>query len=161
MSQVDCFLKIDGIEGDSQNVQHKGEIAVQSWSWGETMPLNSGSGAGAGKVNVNLQPFEFTMFTSKASPKLFLAAASGQILKTATLTCSRPGQKMPEGFLKITLSDVVVSSFGTSSDTSNLIDRLTLSYAKIMYEFTPHKADGSPDTVVKAGWDVKENKASD
>ncbi|MBC7824388.1 MAG: type VI secretion system tube protein Hcp [Candidatus Parcubacteria bacterium] len=122
------------------------------------MLSSSGSGAGAGKVN--LQPFQFMMPTSKASPKLFLAGASGQPLKTATLTCRQSGQKARE-FLKITLSDVLVSSFGTSSDTSVPVDQLSLSYTKIVYEFTSQKADGSLDTIVKAGWDVKANKASD
>jgi len=160
MSQIECFLKIDGIDGESQDVQHKGEIAIQSWSWGESqsIPSSSGSGAGAGKVN--LQPFQFTMLTSKASPKLFLAGASGQRLKTAALTCRQSGQKGIE-FLKITLSDVLVSSFGTSSDASVPVDQLSLSYAKIVYEFTPQKADGSLDVTVKSGWDVKANKASD
>ncbi len=159
MSQVEYFLKIDGIEGDSQNVRHKGEIEVQSWSWGESQSgtANSGSGAGVGKVT--LQPFQFTLHTSKASPKLFLAGASGQHLKTATLIGRQSGQEAIE-FLKITLSDVLVSSFGTSSDTSAPVDQLSLSYAKIVYEFTPQKADGSPDKIVKAGWDTKANKAS-
>ena len=65
-------------------------------------------------------------------------------------------------FLKITLTDVLVSSFGTSSASSDQlpIDHFSLSYAKIVYEFTPQKADGSPDEIVKAGWDMKANKAN-
>lgn len=30
MSQIECFLKIDGIEGESQDAQHKDKIAIQS-----------------------------------------------------------------------------------------------------------------------------------
>lgn len=159
MSQADCFLKIDGIEGESQDAQHKGEIEVQSWSFSESQSGSLNSGSGAGKVN--LQPFQFAMSTSKASPKLFLAGATGQRLKTATLTCRRSGQKGLE-FLKITLSDVSVSSFGTSGASSDQlpIDQMSLSYAKIVYEFTPQKADGAPDAIVSAGWDVKAGKAS-
>jgi type VI secretion system secreted protein Hcp len=158
MSQV-CFLKIDGIEGDSLDKQHKGEIEVLSWSWGESQSTPSpGGGAGAGKVN--LQDAQFTMLTSKASPKLFLAGASGQRFKAATLTCRRSDQSTPV-FLKITLSDVLVSSFSTNGASSEQlpIDQLSLNYSKIVYEFIPQKPDGSPDTAVKAGWDVKGNKA--
>ena len=43
------FLKIDGIDGDSTSVQHKGEIDVQSWSWGVTQ-TGSSSGGGGGAV---------------------------------------------------------------------------------------------------------------
>ncbi len=158
MSQGDCFLKIDGIEGESQDAQHKGEIEVQSWSFSESQSISSNPGGGAGAGKVNLQPFQFTLATSKASPKLFLAGASGQHLKTATLTCRRSGQKGLE-FLKITLSDVLVASFATSGAASDQlpIDNLSISYAKIVYEFTPQKADGSPDAIVKLGWDVVKN----
>ncbi len=159
MSQL-CFLKIDGIEGDSQDKQHKGEIEVLSWSWGESQSTSSpGGGAGAGKVA--FQDVQLTMLTSKASPKLFLAGASGQRFKSATLTCRRSEQSAQE-FLKITLSDVLVSSFGTSGTNSDQLptDQLSLNYAKIVYEFTPQKPDGSIDTPVRAGWDVKANKAN-
>lgn len=162
MSQIDCFLKIDGIEGESQDAQHKGEIEVQSWSFSENQSTSSNSGGGAGAGKVTLQPFQFNLQTSKASPKLFLAGASGQRFKTATLTCRRSGQKAQD-FLKITLSDVLVASFGTSGASSDQlpIDQMSLSYRAISYEFTPQKADGSLDTSLKTGWDMKTNKASD
>ena len=31
---VDMFLKIDGIDGDSTDKKHKGEIELLSFSWG-------------------------------------------------------------------------------------------------------------------------------
>ena len=47
---VDFFLKIDGIEGESQDKTHKNEIQLESWSWGQS---NTGSmGAGGGRVVV-------------------------------------------------------------------------------------------------------------
>ena len=36
MAQVDYFLKIDGVDGESGDDKHKGEIEVESFSWGET-----------------------------------------------------------------------------------------------------------------------------
>ena len=36
MALVDYFLKIDGIEGESQDSKHSKEIELESWSWGET-----------------------------------------------------------------------------------------------------------------------------
>ncbi len=43
MSQSDFFLKIDGIEGESTDDKHKGELEIQSWScngkiWAEPNP---------------------------------------------------------------------------------------------------------------------------
>ncbi len=34
MALVDYFLKIDGIQGESQDKTHKNEIEIESFSWG-------------------------------------------------------------------------------------------------------------------------------
>jgi type VI secretion system secreted protein Hcp len=49
MAAVDYFLKIDGIEGESLDEKHKGEIDVLSWSWGESQegPTTGGGGGPA------------------------------------------------------------------------------------------------------------------
>src|SRR5213593_2324488 len=85
MAAVDYFLKLDGIEGESQDAKHKGEIDLESWSWGETQTgtMHAGGGGGAGKVQ--MQDFHFVMKVNKSSPKLMLACASGEHIKSATL----------------------------------------------------------------------------
>src|SRR5262245_44836400 len=107
----DWFLKIDGIDGESQDSAHKGEIEVLSWSWGvvhEGAPGPGGGGGGAsGKPS--FQDFHFVAHISKASPKLFLSCATGVHHKDALLTGRRAGAKASE-FLKYKLADVQVSS---------------------------------------------------
>jgi len=51
MAVVDYFLKIDGIDGESQDSKHKGDIELESFSWGATQAGTSsyGGGMGAGK----------------------------------------------------------------------------------------------------------------
>ena len=51
MALVDYFLKLDGIEGESPDSKHKGEIAVESWSWGETQSGSHGFGGGGGAAS--------------------------------------------------------------------------------------------------------------
>ena len=46
MATVDFFLKIEGIEGESEDRAHKGEIEILSWSWGVTNAGTSGGGGG-------------------------------------------------------------------------------------------------------------------
>ena len=36
MAAADFYLKIDGIDGESEDSKHTKEIEVQSWSWGES-----------------------------------------------------------------------------------------------------------------------------
>src|SRR6478609_7505490 len=96
MPQADYFLKIDGIDGESQDDSHKNEIHLVGFNWGESQEgaADAGGGATAGKVKMN--NFTFTMETNKASPKLFLACANGQAIKEATLTCRKAGESQQE-----------------------------------------------------------------
>ena len=48
MAQVDYFLKIDGIDGESTDAKHKGEIDLQSWGFGASQSGTMHSGGGGG-----------------------------------------------------------------------------------------------------------------
>lgn len=72
----DAFLKIEGIDGESVDKTHKGEIEIQSLGWGASDPGSVSSGGGAGSGKVSVQDFHFTMSMTKASPALMLACAT-------------------------------------------------------------------------------------
>ena len=156
---VDYFLRIDGIEGESTDSKHKGEIDVQSWSWGESASASAGGGGGgAGKVQ--MQDFAFTARLSKASPALLLACASGKHLKSAVLTGRKAGKGQHE-FLTFSLSDLLVSSYqagGSEGDEVGPMDAVSLNFSKIAVEYKL-SANGKLGDSVRAGWDVKQNKA--
>src|ERR1700746_2806861 len=128
MSQTDFFLKIDGIEGESHDAYHKGAIDVESWNWGQTQPISNHSGGpSAGKVE--METFFCTLKHCKASPKLFLASATGECFKKARLICRKAGGH-PHVFWTMTLYDVVVTSFSVDGGLATSIpaDRLSLDF---------------------------------
>ncbi len=154
---VDMFLKLEGIAGESRDAKHKDEIEIESFSWGAT---RDPAVRAAAKVKVALQDFHFTMPVSKASPQLMLACASGKHLKQATLTARKAGKGQQE-YLLYKLSDVLVSSYQTGGTRGGEqpIDQISLNFSRVEVEYRPQKPDGSLGAAVKAGWDVKANKA--
>ena len=155
---VDYFLKLDGIPGESTDAKHKNEIDTLAFSWGVSQSGSSGPGGGGGAGKAVFDDLLVVARTSKASPLLWLACASGQHLKSAVLTCRRPG-KSPVEFLKITLSDVMISSYELDgSDEESPLDQFGLAYAKIVTEYMPVDPTGKTLPAVKAGWDLKANK---
>jgi type VI secretion system secreted protein Hcp len=160
MAVVDYFLKLDGIEGESQDHKHKGEIDVESWSWSEQQTGTHSGGGGGGAGKVAMQDFHFVMKVNKASPKLMLACADGEHIKKAVLTCRKAGKEQQE-FLKITMSDLLVSSYQTGGSAKGdlvPLEQISLNYAKIEFEYKEQKPDGTLGGAVKSGWDVKANK---
>ena len=161
MAVVDYFLKIAGIDGESKDNAHKGEIDIESWAWGESQsggPV-SGAGAGAGAGKVTMNDFSFVMKLNKASPKLFLACAKGEHIKSAWLTARRAGGKQTDYFLKWTFADLLISSYQTGGTESvSPTDQVSFNFSKIEVEYKEQKPDGTLAPSIKAGWDLKMNK---
>ena len=160
MAQVDYFLKIEGIEGESKDHKHKNEIDLESWSWGETNSGTGHTGGGGGGGKVQMQDFHFVMKMNKASPKLFLACANGEHLKKAVLTCRKAGKDQQE-YLVVTMSDNLVSSYQSGGSSHGDIvptDQISMNFSKIEFDYKMQNPDGSLGAGAKAGWDVKANK---
>jgi len=155
---VDYFLKIDGIPGESTDSKHNGEINISSWSWGETQLTGPDPAGGVGKVSI--QDFRLSKAVDKASPKLMLACASGQLIKDAVLSCRKAGGMLND-FLTITLAEVTVSSYeiaGNSGAAIDPTDQFALHFAKIEFNYVQQKPDGTMGQSTQAGWDVTNNK---
>ena len=134
---MDAFLKIEGIEGESKDSQHENEIDLLSFSWGETQSgsFAYGGGGGAGKVTMN--DFAFTMKMNKATPKLFLACATGDHIPEALLTVRKAGKEQQE-YLKVKFSDLLVSSYtptGSAYGDEVPTEAITLNFAKVEVEY--------------------------
>ena len=155
MAAVDYFLKIKGAEGDATADGHTNEIQVESWSWGESNSGSAGAGPGQGTGKVSIQDFHFVMKVNKASPKLFLACATGEHYTDATLACRKAGHKQQD-YLTYKMTDVLVSSYQTGGSHGDVlpIDQVSLNFAKIEVEYKPQKADGSLASSINAGWDL-------
>lgn len=156
-ASVDYFLKIDGVEGESTDGRHGGEIEILSFSWGETNAGTWTRGAGGGAGKVSMQDFHFTMAMNKASPSLFLKCATGEHIKQAVLMARKAGGDQQD-YLKVTLTDVIITSYQTGGSGDVPVDSFSLNFAKIEFEYKPQKADGTLDAPVKAGYDLKLNK---
>jgi type VI secretion system secreted protein Hcp len=159
MAQVDYFLKIDGIQGESSDDKHKDEIEVISWSWGEAQVGTMAYGGGGGAGKVQMQDFHFVMRVNKAFPKLMEKCATGEHIKSAFLTCRKAGGSQQE-YLKYTFSDVLVSSYQTGGGGGSdvvPVDQVSLNFSKIEVEYKEQKLDGTLGGAVKAGYNLKTN----
>ncbi len=155
MAEVDLFLRLDGIAGESTDDVHRGEIDVVAFSWAEHLPL-AGPGGGTATGRVQMGELQVIAPTSSASPPLMLACASGRHVRSATLSARRPGEGRRD-HLVIKLDDVIVTGYrvlaNESGDDTVPTDQVSLSFGRIEYVYTPEQPDGSAGTPVTAAWD--------
>jgi type VI secretion system secreted protein Hcp len=156
----DCFVKFDGIEGESQDSQHQKEIELLSINWGADQSGTSGYGGGAGGGKVAMRDINMTKRFDKASPKLMLACCKGDHIRNAVITLRKAGGEQQE-YMFIKLNDVIISSVsaGGSSEGGDDIplEELSVNFGKIEVEYKEQKEDGTLGGTVKAHWDVKKS----
>lgn len=101
----EMFLKLAGIEGESVDAKHKGEIDVLAWSWGLSevqSPAGGGAGAGRPKIeNISIQKL-----VDLASPLLLSFSAQGKHISDGTLTTRKAG-KLSGDSLPFKMTDVI------------------------------------------------------
>lgn len=153
----DYLLEIDGIKGESLDKKHPGSIEVFSFSWGVSQTGTFGSGGGGGAGKASFQDLHFTSTVSKASPLLAKACATGEHIKKAVLYVRKSGENQSE-FYKVTLEDVLVSSYQSAGNGEAPEDAFSFNFAKIEYAYTPQRADGGLDQPVVFSYDLKQAK---
>jgi type VI secretion system secreted protein Hcp len=104
-----AYIKFDGVDGESTSVDHKDWIIIESMSWGADAVRSSGGGAG----KVSFKDFTITHRIDKASPKLFLACATGQHIPKVTLSVTRMVNEKEVEYYRIILTDVLITSMGS------------------------------------------------
>lgn len=160
MALVDYFLKIDGIQGESPDAKHPNEIEIETWSWGESNTGTAAHGGGMGAGKVQMGDFRFVMRFNKSSPKLFLACAQGEHIKSAILTCRKAGKEQQE-YLKVTFSDLFVAQFNNQGEAGGgalPYNEISLNFIKVEMEYREQKTDGSLAGAVKAHYNIKQQK---
>ncbi len=150
------YMKIDGIDGDSADGQFAGWMELMSYGWGVDMEMSTtGGGGGTGKAH--FQDLHFTKQSAKGSPAIMLACASGKHLPAVQIVLTKPRNEKPEAYLKITLTDVLVSSYRQMGDSGGIpIDEVGLVFAKIRYDQAYQRPNGATDFQT-ATWNLKTN----
>ena len=128
---VDMFIKIEGIDGEAQDANHKDEIDVLAWSWGASQSGTTHMGSGGGGGKVNIQDLSFTHYVDSASHLLLQRCFDGLHIPEATLTVRKAGGAEPLEYIIIKLEDIIVSSVSTggSGGEDRLTENVTLNFA--------------------------------
>jgi type VI secretion system secreted protein Hcp len=150
---LNAYLKLDGIDGESQDKGHSGEIEILSFSWGveQTISRESASGAGAGKVTI--KDITITKHVDKSSPMLMNACATGQHIKTAQLeVVGKSRSQSLDLFLK--LEDILVSSVQLHVNTDSPMEVISLNFTKVEEDYVPLDKTGQAGVPVASGIEI-------
>jgi type VI secretion system secreted protein Hcp len=156
---VDMFLRVDSLEGESEDSVHGKEIQIVSWSWAATQTGTGGSGGGLGAGKVEIQDIEIKKKADRASPVLYKLCCNGQHIASADLTVRKAGGDALEYFV-IRLEDLIITSYkvGGEPKDDEIFETVRINFTRAGITYTPQVGGGGGGAKVSGGWDIKANK---
>ena len=169
------YVKIDGIDGNSNDKSHNKWIEVVSFSHGSVQNVGAGratdvSGRGA------FEPFTFVHLIDKATPKIQQYCMSGQKITKVDFQVCRAIAGKQEPIYEITMENVKVSratvkavvsggngadslvnSFSGADGAYIPVEQVELVAGKITWKYTAIKPDSTKDGAVEANFNQIEN----
>lgn len=131
------FLDLEGIDGESQDRDHKNAIEVLGWSW-EVGRTGADTAPGSGRAgDAAFRDLSVTKHVDRASAKLLLHCANGEHIPVGHLSVADSGEK-PIELLKITMTDIHVTGVRAGGDAADerLVETVTLSFSTVTYDYT-------------------------
>ncbi len=155
---VDMFLKLDGIDGESQDKAHKKNIDILAWSWGASQSGTTHMGAGSGAGKVNVQDLSVTKYVDSSSAALLKHITTGKHIPKGRVLVRKAGDT-PLEYINISMEDIIITSYqtGGSGGEDRLTENVTLNFAKVGFYYTPQKADGSGEADKEMAYDIQAN----
>jgi len=155
-SAIQGFMRVTGakqgvIAGDSVQPGHVGEIDVVSFASSVSVPLK-GKASGAAVQKAIAGPITVVTALDRATPKLFQALATNEVLTSVEIDFERPalagGQEL-ETFYRIVLTNAQVVELTTTNDGGDAsAEQVSLVWQKLkaidlpsgnQFEFAPSK----------------------
>ena len=160
MAAVDMFLKLNGVDGESPDTKHPGEIQLDGFRLHGSSPLERMTGGKEGKGAVKLANFTCFSKVDKATPLLFARLCTNDVIPTAILTCRKAGKEQFEYF-KVTLTDVLIMKVEArcGEGDEEVVPRceFDLAYGKIEVEYREQTPKGPTTGTVKFMFDLRKN----
>jgi len=156
---ADCFLKIEGIDGESTDEKHEEWIEVLSYNHGVSQSGGGDRSTGGGATEGRCSHKDFTIVKvlDKASPTLDLFCCKGEHIPTVDVElCRAAGMK--EKYMEYKMEDVIISSVSIGGGGGLPTETVTFNYGKLTWNYilTDHET-GAPKGNVEKYWSTITN----
>ena len=150
------FVKYDGIDGESQDKDHKDWIDLLSFGHSVFQEVPETGGSRNGSSRSSRTDLVLSKRIDKSSPLLAVACCTGEHIPAVTLELTANGVVgRPLLSLRIKLTNVIVSSFdmeGTGDEDAPPVEQITLNYEKIEWTYFLYDDKGTKIKEITTSW---------
>jgi len=158
-----AYIKFDGVDGESQDKDHKGWSDLQTFSQSITQPGRGATGAARRRGDVVLEDIICTRELDKASPKLAESMCKGKVFPKVeihlTASYTDAGRKT---YYAYELKNVLVTSYvvaGAGQSEAVPTETFSLNFEEIKVTYTECDPTGKAKGNVQYTWKVEQAEA--
>jgi type VI secretion system secreted protein Hcp len=142
---AEMFLKLDGIEGESLDSDHGGEIEIKGWGWTTNNNVRWDINQGGQSTKVEIKDIELEKICDKASVTLYQCCVTGKHIKNGTITCRKNDGDQKVEYLIVKLTDLMVTKvqFIGDGDSQSLKEVVGLSFAEFRLDYKVQNDTGN------------------
>jgi type VI secretion system secreted protein Hcp len=159
---IDVYLQLDGIKGESADVDHKGWIECTMATWMVTQPQSATSSSVGGHTaeRCNHTGIDLRKVSDLATPLLLQYCSMGKTIPSARLEFYRAdgaGQRVR--YMAVELTNILITDVAPGVYEGELMsEHVTLAYSKVRWLYTQQKIGGGAKGLIAGGWDLATNR---
>jgi type VI secretion system secreted protein Hcp len=160
MAQTNIYLKLDGLDGESMDQDHKDWIEIDSFSWGVDNPSSFAIGQGGQATQAHISAMNFQKRCDKSSVAMFKACTTGKHIGSGTVSCLKLDGDSRIEYMKIDLTDIMVSNFQWSGSGGEFLihEQVSLVFAEFKEAYKLQQDAGSAGGATEFGYSVQSSK---
>ena len=159
-AEAAAFVKYEGIDGESQDVDHDTWIDVLNVDWGIHEPGGGATGQSRRRGAAVVEDITLTMEYEKASPKIAESIATGKVHEFLKVDMCRadPGGLPSSCYLQLEATKVIISSYEVSGSGDEATIKATMNFEKVTIRYQSEDPTEPPTELTVDGTLKKTDK---
>ncbi len=162
-SNVDYYLKIEGIDGECTRTGFLKAMEMFDWGFSEHQDGSASSPGSSAQGRVTMSDFRFSKVVDSATPKLLQNLFKGTLIPKATLTARRSGAAdgRLQSYLVWEFKELIISShnFNGNSGGGTPAESISFNFAEVKCYYK-QLVKGVLQGAITGGWNLKKNQVA-
>jgi type VI secretion system secreted protein Hcp len=143
---AEMFLKLEKIDGESIDQDHKDWIEIKSWSWNTTNTVKWHLNQGGQSTQVKVNGIKVDKICDKASVTLYQNCVTGKHIPSGQIVCRKNDGENKVEYMILELKDIMISdvTFTGNSGDQSIDEAITLEFAEFNLKYKVQGDSGNP-----------------
>jgi type VI secretion system secreted protein Hcp len=161
MAKTNVYLKLEGIDGESEDEDHDKWIELESWNWSVSNPATFAATQGGHATQATFSDMHIMKVVDLASNNLWRFCTTGKHIPSATVSFMKLDGETRVEYHKIHITDLLITSVGESATGSDIMqESVTLTCAEFKRTYKGQQDTGSAGGGLDFGYHIQKSKAS-